>query len=143
MTLRQRFTAVLALCLLGMAGLAQAAQDPRQDHSATLTTVDNPTRKHEVGNLWWNKGSPPRQATLALKGGSTEMTQMISNMKQHPLAVGSDGKSNWMILDGKVSAQSKADQHESVYNVKLTTILGFNLTVGYSRFKDLEGRTHT
>ena len=61
---------------------------------------------------------------------------MFENMKKHPLAVGSDGESNWMILDGKVNARSKADQHESVYNVKLTTILGFNLTVGYSRFKD-------
>ena len=72
------------------------------------------------------------------------MNSMFSNMKQHPLAVGSDGKSNLMILDGKVNAQSKADAHESVYNVKLTTILGFNLTVGYSRFKDpgYLGSTH-
>ena len=31
---------------------------------------------------------------------------------------------------------SKAEDHESVYNVKLTTRLGFNLTVGYSRHKD-------
>ena len=107
-----------------------------QGPSATLTKVGNPKRRSTVGNLWWNKGSPPHQATLALKRGPTDMNTMFSNLKQHPLAVGSDGKSNWMMLDGKVNAQSKADQHESVYNVKLTTILGFNLTVGYSRFKD-------
>ena len=41
-----------------------------------------------------------------------------------------------MMLDGKVNSQSKSDQHESVFNVKLTTILGFNLTVGYSRYTD-------
>ena len=61
---------------------------------------------------------------------------MFPNMKQHPLAVGSDGKCHYMLLEGKVNAQSKADAHESVYNVKLTTILGFNLTVGYIRVKD-------
>ena len=75
-----------------------------QDHSATLVPVHNPKRRHRVGNLWWNKGSPPHQATLALKRGSTDMNSMFSNMKQHPLAVGSDGKSNWMMLDGKVNA---------------------------------------
>ena len=89
--------------------------------SATLTTVDNSNRKHIVGNLWWNKGSPPRQATLALQRGSTTMKSMVSNMRQHPLAVGSDGQENLMMLDGKVNARSTADQHESVYNVKLTT----------------------
>ena len=46
---------------------------------------------------------------MALKRGSTDMNSMLSNMKQHPLAVGSDGKSNWMLLDGKVNAQSKVD----------------------------------
>ena len=70
------------------------------------------------------------------------MNSMLSNLQQHPLAVGSDGKSNWMMLEGKVNARSKADAHESVYNVKLTTRLGFNLTVGYSRFKDPLGNTH-
>ena len=105
-------------------------------HSATLTKVNNPKRKHTAGNLWWNNGSPPRQATLALKRGDTDMNSMFSSMKQHPLAVGRDGKTLWMMLDGKVNARSKADEHESVYNVKLSTILGFNLTVGYSRNKD-------
>ncbi|MCQ6262483.1 ABC transporter substrate-binding protein [Alcanivorax sp. MM125-6] len=47
MTLRQRFTAVLALCLLGMAGLAQAAQDPRQlvqDTVERMTTLIDENR---------------------------------------------------------------------------------------------------
>ena len=100
----------------------QQYSETAQEHmfrSATLTKVDNPKRKHTLGNLWWNKGSPPRQATLALKRGSTDMNSMLSNLKQHPLAVGSDGKSNWMMLDGKVNAQPTADQQESVlYNVK-------------------------
>ena len=80
--------------------------------SATLTKVDNPKRNHTVGNLWWNKGSPPRQATLALKRGSTDMNSMFSNMKQHPLAVGSDGKSNWMMLEvgGPTEAKGTTDR---------------------------------
>ena len=50
----------------------------------------------------------------------------------------------WVMLDGKGNTRPKATAHESVYNVKLTTILGFNLTVGYSRFKDpgLTASTH-
>ena len=47
-----------------------------------------------------------------------------------------------MMLDGKVNAQSKATSLESVYNIKLTTNLAFNLTVGYSRHQDSTGRTH-
>ena len=112
------------------------AQDQERMERVTLTEIDNPKRKYAVGNLWWNKGSPPRQATLALMRGVTSMNTMFSNMQEHPLAVGSDGWSNMMVLDGKVNAQSKANQHESVYNVKFTTVLAFNLTVGYSRFKD-------
>ena len=49
-----------------------------QEHmyQATLTKVTDPKRKRTVGNLWWNKGSPPRQATLALKRGSTDMYEL-------------------------------------------------------------------
>eukprot|EP00974_Lingulodinium_polyedra_P003748 353287-Lingulodinium_polyedra.AAC.1 len=47
-----------------------------------------------------------------------------------------------MILDGKVNTKSKPEDRESVYNVKLTTVLCFNLTVGYSRRKDAEGVAH-
>ena len=68
-------------------------------------------------------------------------------MKVHPLAIGSYGisygKLNLMMLDGKVNALSKSEAHESVYNIKLTTTLGFNLTVGYSRFDDPAGNTHS
>ena len=41
-----------------------------------------------------------------------------------------------MMLEGKVNAQPTAGQHESSYNVKLTTRLGYNVTVGYTRHKD-------
>ena len=45
-------------------------------------------------------------------------------------------------LEGKVNSQSSADDHESVYNVKFTTTLGFTLTMGYSRYKDPAVTTH-
>ncbi|MBL7251839.1 phospholipid-binding protein MlaC [Alloalcanivorax sp. C16-2] len=48
MTLKQRFAAVLALCLLGLAGLAQAAQDPRelvQDTVERMTTLIDENRQ--------------------------------------------------------------------------------------------------
>ena len=92
------------------------------------------------GNLWWN-GDPPRQANLSLKHGHTSMSMMFSNMQQHPLAIGSNGKSNWMVLDGawrawSVADSKVADHYEHTYHVKLTTVLGFNLVVGYGRHKD-------
>ena len=69
------------------------------------------------------------------------MNSMFKKLGQHPLAVGSDWEGNYMALDGKVNERSKAEQHESVYNVR-TTRLGFNLTVGYSRHGDPSGSTH-
>ena len=118
-----------------------------QEHhlqSATWTKVSNPHRKHTKGNLWYNKGKPPMQATLALKKGDTTMNDMFVRLREHPLAVGSNGDFNWILLDGKVNSKSSKQDHESEYNVKLTTVLGFNLTVGYSRHKDPEllGSTH-
>ena len=41
-----------------------------------------------------------------------------------------------------MNSQSSAEDHESVYNVKFTTTLGFTLTMGYSRYKDPAGTTH-
>ena len=70
------------------------------------------------------------------------MNNMTATLKTHPLAVGSDGYKNFLFLEGKVNSQSSADDHESVYNVKFTTTLGFTLTMGYSRFKDPLGTTH-
>ena len=64
-------------------------------------------------------------------------------MMYHPLATHSDGSLvNAMKLKGKVNAQSRATDHESEYNIKLTTILAFNLTVGYSRHQGSTVRTH-
>ena len=63
------------------------------------------------------------------------MNSMTATLKTHPLAVGSDGLTNFLYLEGKVNSQSSADDHESVYNVKFTTTLGFTLTMGYSRYK--------
>ena len=67
---------------------------------------------------------------------TTDINTMYHRMKQHPLAIGSDGELvNCMMLDGEVNGQYNA-------NIKLTTILAFNLTVGYSRHGDPTGHTH-
>ena len=105
-------------------------------HSATFTRADNSNRKRTVGYLWWNKSQPPVQANLSLERGYTTMNTMFAKLQRHPLVIGSRGEYTWIVLDGKVNARPKVTEHESVYNVKLTTILGFNLTVGYSRYKD-------
>ena len=112
--------------------------------SATHTNVEDKNRRTQVGTLWWNKGPDPKQATLALRrGGSTNIKKMLLRMMYHPLATHSDGSLvNAMMLKGKVNAQSRATEHESEYNIKLTTILAFNLTVGYSRHGDPTGHTH-
>ena len=70
------------------------------------------------------------------------MNNMTATLETHPLAVGSDGYKNFLFLEGKVNDQSSADDHESVYNVKFTTTLGFTLTMGYSRYNDQVGTTH-
>ena len=70
------------------------------------------------------------------------MNNMTATLETHPLAVGSDGYKNFLFLEGKVNSQSSADDHESVYNVKFTTTLGFTLTMGYSRYNDAVGTTH-
>ena len=110
-----------------------------QEHefkSVTWTKVSDEHRKHTKGNLWWNQGEPPKQATLALKRGDTSMNKMFQALEDHPLVVDSNGDFNLLMLDGKVNARSSKQDHESEYNVKFTTVLGFNLTVGYSRHKD-------
>ena len=70
------------------------------------------------------------------------MNNMTATLETHPLAVGSDDFKNFLFLEGKVNSQSSADDHESVYNVKFTTTLGFTLTMGYSRYNDQVGTTH-
>ena len=70
------------------------------------------------------------------------MTHMTTILKSHPRAVGSNGYQNMLYLEGKVNDQSSPEDHESVYNVKFTTTVGFTLTVGYSRYKDALNTTH-
>ena len=43
------------------------------------------------------------------------MNDMFDRLKDHPLAVGSDGKSNFFY--GKANPRSVAHQHESVHRV--------------------------
>ena len=59
------------------------------------------------------------------------MSDMCNRCREHPLAVGSVP----IYLRGKVKEQSGPENHESTYNLKFTTVLGFNLTFGYSRHK--------
>ena len=56
-----------------------------------------------------------RGASLSLRRGRTCMNDMFDRLKDHPLAVGSDGKSNF--LYGKANPRSVAHQHESVHRV--------------------------
>ena len=70
-------------------------------NSATLTEVTNPSRKLKLGNLWWSKGGPPMQATLALRRGCTTVVEMQTRIAQHPLAVGRDGTTNTMMFGGQ------------------------------------------
>ena len=43
------------------------------------------------GNVWFNTGYDPRQATLSLRKKDADMNNMTATLKTHPLAVGSDG----------------------------------------------------
>ena len=110
--------------------------------TANLTNLKADGSHKQQGNVWFNKGASAKQATLSLHSHDTDMNSMTGTLKTHPLAVGSDGFSNFLYMEGKVNSQSSADDHESVYNVKFTTTLGFTLTMGYSRFKDQVGTTH-
>ena len=49
-----------------------------------MSTTRNASAHVTRGNFWWNKGSPPNQATLALKRGSTDMNSMFEKLGQHP-----------------------------------------------------------
>ena len=72
-----------------------------------------------------------RQADVWLKRGDTYMSDMCNRCREHPLAVGSVP----IYLRGKVNAQFLPENRESIYNLKFTTVLGFDLTFGYSRHK--------
>ena len=128
------------------AKLASRWQQWLTDHPCTQTakleTVKADGSHKRRGNVYFNKGDCPSQASLSLHRDDTDMNTMTSTLRTHPLAVGSDGAPNFLYLEGKVNSQSSADDHESVYSVKFTTTLGFTLTMGYSRYKDQVGTTH-
>ena len=56
------------------------------------------------GNVWFNKGDNPMQATLSLRKKDADMNNMTATLKTHPLAVGSDGYKNFLFLEGKVNS---------------------------------------
>ena len=95
-------------------------------------------KQRDQHDMWLSQGGNgrPQQATLVLKKDHTDMCQMTEIFSTHPLAVASSGyKMHYLYLDGKVNDKSKREDHESIYNVKFCTVLGFNLTFGYSRYK--------
>eukprot|EP00973_Karenia_brevis_P012812 1740424-Karenia_brevis.AAC.1 len=80
------------------------------------------------------------QANVWMRRGDTTMEDMRERYRGHPLAVGSVPA----YLLGKVNALSGPENHESIYNMKFETVLGFTLTFGYSRHKSSyeSGVTH-
>ena len=82
-------------------------QKEREYKSATWTEVSNLDRRKTTGNLWWNKGETPMQATLALKRGDTSMNEMLTALGEHPLVVAGEDHRNWLPLDGKANSVSK------------------------------------
>jgi len=81
----------------------------------------------------------PSAATLYMKRSrKLNMCIMLRRAMCHPmLAVGSE----ITIMRGKVNAKTTADQHESVFNIKFSTVEDYTVTVGYSRHED--GGKHT
>ena len=46
------------------------------------------------------------------------------------------------MLDAKVNPKSKDADHESIYNIRCSTVMGFNLDFGLFRYRDGAGTTH-
>ena len=83
------------------------------------------------------------QVTLILHRHDTYMNDMVAIVTTHPLAVGSNGKPTaFLYLHGKVNDKSEPENHESIYNLKFCSVLGFNLTFGYSRYREKGDITH-
>ena len=59
--------------------------------TATLEKAKKGKSHKQRGNVWFNKGDNPMQATLTLRKGDADMNNMTATLKTHPLAVGSDG----------------------------------------------------
>ena len=65
------------------------------------------------------------------------MNDMVTASQHHPLLVDdSIGEAPSLMIDGKVSNQSSASEHESPYNIRTSSLMGFNFVFGYSRFKE-------
>jgi hypothetical protein len=107
------------------------------------------TAKFETGGhkrqrtLSYNKGWPPQQATLYLRRGDSSMVAMDAAWRDHPLARGSNDiePAEFALLKGKVNLVSPVECHESSYNIKFKTTLGFWVTFGFSRHKDGDQNT--
>ena len=86
------------------------------------------------------------QASLSLEKGDTTMNEMFKTSQSHPLvvvdAIDSHPQANWLMVDTKVNAQSKASDHESVYNVRCSTVMGFMLEFGYTRYRHTGNTRH-
>ena len=86
-------------------------------------------------DMWFHKANDPwdptqvKQVTISLLENDIDMNSMVATLTTHPLAVGSDGRRMpRLYLTGKVNDQSTESNHESTYNLKFCSLLGFNLT---------------
>ena len=85
-----------------------------------------------------NQHAPNAAALYLKRSRQLNMCIMLRRAMCHPmLAVGSE----ITILRGKVNAKTAAEQHESVFNIKFSTVEDYTVTVGYSRHED--GGKHT
>ena len=124
----------------------QWCEENRCDKTARIVNLDS--NRKQQHNMWFHTGGKSasvfkiHQVTLSLLRKDTNMNDMVATLNTHPLAVGSDGKPiAYLFLDGKLDS-STADDHESTYNLKFCSVLGFSLTFGYSRFEDAGNTTH-
>ena len=110
----QRWAAAEAVAAGGLGKLAKKVQN------------GDPHRKRK-GN-WWCCNGTPRQADLSLEKGDTNINQMFKTSQGHPLVVidtiEGGALANWLMVDTKVNAQSKPSDHESVYNIRCSTVMG-------------------
>ena len=77
-------------------------------NTATLEKAKKDKSHKQRGNVWFNNGHNPMQASLSLRKGDTDMNTMTATLNTHPLAVGSDGSTNILFFgrQGELSVLS-------------------------------------
>ena len=98
--------------------------------------VDIRDRRKDRNELSFN--NQYRQANLYLRRGDYDVLSLERMVQSHPmLAIGSMKR-----LTNKVNPKAPKKKHESAYDIRFSTVFGWRVTMGYSRFGDAEGTTH-